>query len=536
MLELQCFRGKAMKFPLACCVLLGLVQLVAAQTRFTTTGDWGYSLGYGYAPEKSSIWTSKPGATATFTPNLTTAGSYRVWFYVVRIPTPETNENAASFEIRHAGQTDTKVIDTSQGVGRWESLGIYSFQGGAGEYVRLSKSNFFTIMRAVAMKFDRLDASQKAVETTWVTDLVPFDPVALASGRKTFTDMAGSWASESATTAVAKGWMSAGGSTFNPNGPVTKAEFATALAKVIGKAFSSPDGAMGPAAMLDLAIAAAKQSGKNLGFAAPLDGVAADVAKRLQLTKGPADPAVQGASVTRAQAAAVLARLDGAVMQSRAPAGMRLGFHDEFDAPTLNEAIWYVYDNIVADEAQNARFRANVEQRGDGLLRLINKKETRLGKNWTAGMLETKGYLQRYGYFEARMKLAPVSGLDQAFWMRNKVALNDPKHFEIDTVEAYFPNTVGTTLHQQGMATIQKQQRLNVDLSQDYHTFSVSWNPTTIIYYVDGVEVDRKTHAKANDTAVMILSSAVMGWAGPVTDRINGSVMLVDWVRSYTSQ
>ena len=30
----------------------------------------------------------------------------------------------------------------------------------------------------VAMKFDRLDASQKAIETVWVGDLVPFDPVA----------------------------------------------------------------------------------------------------------------------------------------------------------------------------------------------------------------------------------------------------------------------------------------------------------------------------------------------------------------------
>lgn len=81
-----------------------------------------------------------------------------------------------------------------------------------------------------------------------------------------------------------------------------------------------------------------------------------------------------------------------------------------------------------------------------------------------------------------------------------------------------------------------KSQRVSVDLSQEYHTYSVLWNPTTVIYYMDGREVDRKTHAKANDEGLMILSSSVMGWAGPVTDKIHGTTMLVDWVRSYKLQ
>lgn len=531
-----------MKLTLACYIVVGLAHIGAIQTgttgpRFTTTGEWGYSLGYGYAPDKSSIWTSKPGTSATFSPNLTTAGSYRVWFYVIPSP-PEANEKNASFEIRHAGTSDTKVLDTSQGAARWESLGIYNFQGGANEFVRMTKSNFFTIFRAVAMRFDRLDATQKAIESIWVTDLVPYDPVALASGRKGFDDMKGSWAAEAAITAVKEGWMTANGSLFSPAGAVTRGGFASSLSKVIGKTVTatSPTTNLAPADMLELAVTAAKQSGKNLGFASPLTGATADVAKRLQLSAGPTDPAIQGATVTRAQAAVMLARLDAAVMKSFAPAGLPFGFHDEFDGPTLDEAVWFVYDNDTGPEVLNVRMRANIEQRGDGILRIQNKKQSLLGKSFTAGMMETKTYRQKYGYFEARIKLAPVSGLDQAFWIRNKVPLNDPRHYEIDTVEAYFPNTIGTTLHQQGLQTIMKSQRVAVDLSQEYHTYSVSWNPTTVVYYMDGREVDRKSHTKANDEGLMILSSSVMGWAGPVTDKIHGTTMLVDWVRSYKLQ
>jgi beta-glucanase (GH16 family) len=350
--------------------------------------------------------------------------------------------------------------------------------------------------------------------------------------RKMFSDMTGHWAADAASLAVAEGWMTANGNSFSPNGAVTKAQFAASLSKVIGKPYASPDGALAPSTMLFMAVDAAKKSGKNLNFAGGVEGAAAEVGQRLQLTTGPGDPAMAGATATRAQAAAMLARVDGQIMQSYAPASWRSGFHDEFDADRLNETMWYVYTDT-GEEIQNARTRANVEQRGDGFLRIHHKKESVQGKPFTAGMLETRGYVQKYGYFEARIRLANVAGLDQAFWMRNRVPLNDPKHYEIDTAEAYFPNTIGTTLHQQGMQTVMKQQWVGFDFSQEFHTFSVNWGPSTIIYYLDGKEIDRKPHVKANDPGLMILSSSVMGWAGPITDKIHGKVMTVDWVRAY---
>jgi hypothetical protein len=110
-----------MKLCVSGCLLLALAGFGSAQLQFTTTGEWGYSLGYGYDPAHSSLWTSDPGTTATFRLVLPASGNYRIMYYVVRIPTYEFNESAAQFEIHHNGQSDTRMLDTTQGAapGYW---------------------------------------------------------------------------------------------------------------------------------------------------------------------------------------------------------------------------------------------------------------------------------------------------------------------------------------------------------------------------------------------------------------------------------
>ncbi len=43
----------------------------------------------------------------------------------------------------------------------------------------------------------------------------------------------------------------------------------------------------------------------------------------------------------------------------------------------------------------------------------------------------------------------------------------------------------------------------------------------------------RETNAICHSQAPVLLSSAVMKWAGPVTDKIDGTAMEVDYVRVY---
>lgn len=72
-----------------------------------------------------------------------------------------------------------------------------------------------------------------------------------------------------------------------------------------------------------------------------------------------------------------------------------------------------------------------------------------------------------------------------------------------------------------------------LDLSQDYHTYSLLWTPEEIIFYFDGKELRREKNEFSHYPAPVFLSSAVIHWAGPVTDRIAGTSMEVDYVRIW---
>lgn len=72
-----------------------------------------------------------------------------------------------------------------------------------------------------------------------------------------------------------------------------------------------------------------------------------------------------------------------------------------------------------------------------------------------------------------------------------------------------------------------------VDLSRDFHTYALEWNEQELVYYFDGRELRRAKNEFCQGEASVWLSSAIMTWAGPVTDRIDGTSMDVDYVRVY---
>lgn len=94
------------------------------------------------------------------------------------------------------------------------------------------------------------------------------------------------------------------------------------------------------------------------------------------------------------------------------------------------------------------RYRENVEI-SDGTLKLINKKETRNGQNWTSGNIWTKRHFM-YGYFECRYKYAAATGTNNSFWIMSRNNEAEPVegyNFEIDINEGHFPCEVATNIH-----------------------------------------------------------------------------------------
>ena len=170
----------------------------------------------------------------------------------------------------------------------------------------------------------------------------------------------------------------------------------------------------------------------------------------------------------------------------------------------------------------------------------------------SARLITKRKFEQRFGRFEARLKLPAGQGLWPAFWMLGADidAVGWPACGEIDIMEniGREPGTVHGTLHGPGYSGAQgvgapyalpAGQRF----ADSFHTFAVEWEPQAIRWYVDG----RLYQTRAPDDLpagsrwvfdrpfFLLLNVAVGGnWPGaPDTSTTFPQAMLVDYVRVY---
>lgn len=170
---------------------------------------------------------------------------------------------------------------------------------------------------------------------------------------------------------------------------------------------------------------------------------------------------------------------------------------------------------------------------------------------YTSARLNTRGKLeQRYGRFEARIKLPRGQGLWPAFWLlgNNIGTVSWPLCGEIDVMEniGREPRTVHGTIHGPGYsggAGIGKPYTLPTDFADAFHVFALEWEPEELRWYVDGVLYQTRTPADLPEGArwvfdrpfFLILNLAVGGaWPGmPDATTRFPQRMLVDYVRVY---
>ncbi len=237
--------------------------------------------------------------------------------------------------------------------------------------------------------------------------------------------------------------------------------------------------------------------------------------------------------------------------------GYELTFVEDFDTLSISA-------RGPIDEAKGPRWIAHTPWNGDfggarfmdpspgfpftvenGILRIEASKKD--GK-WQSGLLSAvdaqgKGFTQRLGYFECRAKFPEGPGVWPAFWLMGTKNLKIPENKgtrinpEVDVVEHYghWPNRYSYVLHQWGFEGIQHTSqggRANVFLD-GFHRYGVLIDENFIIYYFDGVEIERMETPEAVKVPLYPLVNLALGPGWPLDKTPDPSYMYVDYIKIY---
>lgn len=193
----------------------------------------------------------------------------------------------------------------------------------------------------------------------------------------------------------------------------------------------------------------------------------------------------------------------------------------------------------------------------NGVLLITAREEFYQGSNYTSARLTTQGlFEQKYGRFEARIKVPYGKGYWPAFWLLgNDCGVNPwPACGEIDIMENVGdePTVVFGSMHGPGYnagESISKEYELeNNRFDSEFHIFGIEWSPNRINYYVDDVlyqsitpeDVEEETDGEGvwvfNDRPFYIILNVAVG--GNLPGNPNGETvfpqsMVVDYVRVY---
>ncbi|WP_026755329.1 family 16 glycosylhydrolase [Sediminibacter sp. Hel_I_10] len=187
----------------------------------------------------------------------------------------------------------------------------------------------------------------------------------------------------------------------------------------------------------------------------------------------------------------------------------------------------------------------------NGFLLITARQEAFENSSYTSARLKTKGkFQQKYGRFEARIRLPYGQGMWPAFWMLgdDSDGAEWPQIGEIDIMEnrGQEPTLITGSVHGPGYSAgnaESKSYTLNGDrFDTGFHVFGIEWGPDYINYYVDDVLYNQITPEDVSGEWVfndrpfyMLLNLAIGGdfVGNPTDDTEFPQTMLIDYVRVY---
>lgn len=234
--------------------------------------------------------------------------------------------------------------------------------------------------------------------------------------------------------------------------------------------------------------------------------------------------------------------------------------NENFEGGTLDTSLWDVYGANYWDK--KSHWSKDNVLLGDGVVKLRYEKKTgynnddptKAQTDYQSGYLHTYNkWTQRYGYFEARMKLPQAPGLWPAFWMmpdrgvaggpeqwRRQMTENGGMEFDImEHLTRWGPNRYNVAMHYDGYGKDHKaigSQGIYVQPDKDgYITSGLLWTPGSVVYYANGQEIVRWENPRIGSVQQMLMFTLPMGgWDNsPLDDGKLPDDFVIDYVRCW---
>ncbi|GAA4872687.1 family 16 glycosylhydrolase [Kitasatospora terrestris] len=237
-----------------------------------------------------------------------------------------------------------------------------------------------------------------------------------------------------------------------------------------------------------------------------------------------------------------------------APGPWKKVFEDDFLGSRLDRADWatcYDWNDDGCTNAGNHELEWYLPSQvkvADGEAQLVAERRRTVGSDgkvypWTSGMITTgrdswdapPRHTFTYGYFAAALRVPDEDTMFPAFWLLPEARKVPP---ELDVAEFISDaRSVQMTVHwaePDGSDTHQADRYGPVDFPAGFHVFAVDWEPTSLTWYVDGVERFRVTEPqKIPNVPMEILINLAVGYPVPPPADVDTATFKVDWVRVW---
>ncbi len=243
-------------------------------------------------------------------------------------------------------------------------------------------------------------------------------------------------------------------------------------------------------------------------------------------------------------------------------------FQEEFDGDKIDARKWNIYtenywdksthfskDNvIVADGMATLRYEKKRGFHNDDPKQTLALTNPRVSEtDYASGFLDTYGkWVQRYGYFEARMKLPKAEGLWPAMWLmpdrgvaegpqwKRSSTHNGGMEFDImEFLSGWGPYRYNIAWHWDGYEKEHQQtgteQIYFLPDKDGFITAGVLWLPGLSVYYANGREVARWESPRVSTVPCEMMFTHVSGgWANtPLEESALPDDFVIDYVRAW---